>query len=308
MTDLLVIANGKHRKGFSSGRWKRAITRLREIFGNRVEIQYTSQRGDGRHLAREALLSGAGWLAAAGGDGTIHEVVNGYFDRGRNIQPKSSLSFLPCGMGNDWIRTLGLPTDMHDSIESLVRAKVHLVDVGYARVQSLSGKTEEEVFINIAEAGMGAKVVENMDRRARVLRIPLSYVLGAITATLSYSPRRLQLILDGRTAIATEPLLSLIAANGRYFGAGMNCAPMAQPDDGLLEVITVGNFGKVEVVFNLRSFMKGTYLDMPKVKHHSVRSIDLSSGEKVLLELDGELVGTLPASIGILPQALQLRY
>jgi YegS/Rv2252/BmrU family lipid kinase len=308
MTDLLVIANGKCQKGFSSRRWSKAVTRLREIFGNGVEIQYTSQRGDGVRLAREALLAGAGWLAAAGGDGTIHEVVNGYFDAGRNIQPKSSLSFLPCGMGNDWIRTLGLPADLHEAIELLKRTKVHHVDIGCARFQSLSEKTEEKVFINIAEAGMGAKVVESMDHGVRLLRTPLSYMLHAITAIFSYSPRRLQLLLDGRTAIATEPLLSLIAANGRFFGAGMNCAPMALPDDGLLEVITVGNLGKAEVVLNFPSFMKGTYLDMAKVKHYSVKSIDLSSAEKVLLELDGELAGTLPASISILPQAFQLRY
>jgi diacylglycerol kinase (ATP) len=308
MTDLLVIANGKYQKGFSSGRWSKAVMRLREIFGNAVEIQYTSQRGDGARLAREALLAGAGWLAAAGGDGTIHEVVNGYFDAGRNIQPRSSLSFLPCGVGNDWIRTLGLPADLPEAIEILKRAKVHHVDVGYARFQSLSQKTEEKVFINIAEAGMGAKVVESMEQGVRLVRTPLSYMLYAITATFSYSPRRLQLLLDGRTAIATEPLLSLIAANGRFFGAGINCAPMARSDDGLLEVISVGNFRKREVVLNFPSFVKGTYLDMAKVKHYSVKSVDLSSSEEVLLELDGELVGSLPASISILPQALQLWY
>jgi YegS/Rv2252/BmrU family lipid kinase len=308
MTDLLVIANGKYRKRFSSGRWNRAITRLREIFGDGVEIQYTSRRGDGARLAREALLAGAGWLAAAGGDGTIHEVVNGYFDAGCNIRPKSSLSFLPCGMGNDWIRTLELPADIFDAIELLTRAKVHHADVGCARFLGFSGKTEEKIFINIAEAGMGANVVESMDHGVRLLRTPLSYMLHAITATFSYSPRRLQLMLDGRTAIATEPLLSLIAANGRFFGAGMDCAPMARPDDGLLEVITVGDFRKAEVVLNFPSFMKGTYFDMAKVKHYSVKSIDLSSAEKVLLELDGELAGTLPASISILPKALQLRY
>ncbi len=307
MADLLVIANGKYQSGTAAVRWNSAARRLREIFGNSVEILYTARRGDGVRLAREALHAGAGWIAAAGGDGTVHEVVNGYFDGCRNIRPESSLSFIPCGNGNDWSRTLGLPMEMPAAADSLVRARARRVDVGHARFLDLRGGTEEKIFINVAEAGLGAQVLANLSRRSRRFGGPRSYMVAALTAAFSYSHRRLQLVLDGRTPVATGPLLSVITANGCYFGAGMKCAPMARPDDGLLELIVVGDFAKAEVFLYFPSFMRGTYLDKPRVKHYSVKSVDLTSEDRILFELDGELVGTLPASIRILPQSLQLR-
>ncbi len=308
MADLLVIANGKHQSGSSAARWDEAVTKLREIFGDRLEIRYTGGRGDGESLAREALLAGATWLAAAGGDGTIHEVVNGFFDGGRNVGPDASLSFIPCGRGNDWVRTLGLPTSVRDAVASLENGKPRRVDVGHAICRDASGQTRERVFLNIAEAGLGARVLQQMNADSRLPGLRRSYVLGALAATLSYAPRRLEMVLDdGETPLSTGPLWSLIAANGRYFGAGMKCAPMARPDDGLLEVIAIGDFGKAEIALKFFTFMRGTYLNEDKVKHCSARSARLYSTEEVPLELDGEITGTLPASLEVLPHALRLR-
>jgi len=308
MTDLLVIANGRLGKGLARARWQRALDRLRELFGNGVEIYFTKGRGDATRRAREALLAGVGWLAAAGGDGTFHEVVNGYFDRGRNIQPKSALSFFPCGSANDWTRTLGVPGSLLASVEALTNSTIHKVDVSLARYQGLSGAAEERVFINVAEAGIGAEVVRRWLSRFRILRSRTAYLLTAVSASLSYVPKRLQLVFDGQTAVATEPLLVLIVAGGRYFGAGIHCAPMAAVDDGLLEVITLGNFSTREIPRQLSNFIRGEYFDHPKVTHRSAKSIEASAGEKVFLELDGELVGSLPFTISILPQALWTRY
>jgi diacylglycerol kinase (ATP) len=307
MNDLLVIAHGRYQVGRSGGRWEKAVRRLREIFGDRLEIVYTSRPGDGALLARSALLAGIRWLAAAGGDGTIHEVVNGCFEGERHIQPDSSLSFLPLGRGNDWVRTLGLPADTHEAIASLTRGRVRWVDVGHVRLRSISGKSEEKIFVNVAEAGLGAIVVERTNRNGMPRPSSRSYALAALRATLSYLPRQLHIVLDGENAITTEPLLSLIAANGRYFGAGMKCAPMARPDDGKLEVITVGHFRTAEVVRYFPSFMRGTYLSHRRIQHYSVRTIDITPIDQVFLELDGEPAGALPASIAILPRALQVR-
>jgi len=307
MTDLLIIANGRLRHGCGGRRWDRLTIRLRELLGNRVEIHFTSKRGEAIQRAREALLAGVGWLAAAGGDGTIHEVVNGFFDKDRNIRPQASLSVLPCGSGNDWVRTLGMAPDLSMAVERLAHASVRTVDVGLIRFQGLGGSAEERVFINIAEAGIGGKVVAGMDGSSRIMPNRLSYLLRALVAALTYTPRRVQLVLDGKTSVATEPLLSLIVAGGGYFGGGMHCAPMARPDDGLLEVITIGDFGILEILMKLRRFVAGDYLGDPKVAHYSVRSLKARSGEKIPLELDGETAGYLPCDIRLLPRALRVR-
>jgi diacylglycerol kinase (ATP) len=308
MTDLLVIANGRFQRGRNGRRWDRVEVRLRELFGNGVEIRFSSGKGDATRYAREALVAGVGWLAAAGGDGTINEVVNGYFEKDRNIQPKSPLSFLPCGSGNDWVRTLGLPIDLLKAVEALAHASPHLVDVGHVRYQGLDGTVEERIFLNIAEAGVGGRMTAGKGVAGWLPSGRLGYHLGSLATALMHRPQCLQLVIDGTTGLATGPILSLIVAGGRYFGGGMHCAPMARPDDGLLETITLGDFGWAEILLKIGSFFSGSYLDDSKVTHRSVHSLEAIGGSMVYLELDGELAGTLPATFTVLRHSLQLRY
>jgi YegS/Rv2252/BmrU family lipid kinase len=308
MAELLVIAHGKLQHGPMQKTWAGAFRNLRRIFGDRVEIRYTAASGDATRLAREALHDGMGWLVAAGGDGTIHEVANGFFRGPENIRPQASLSFLPCGSGNDWVRTLGFSASTLDAVDRLADSRVHLVDVGFAGFQAPDGSPSERVFLNFAEAGVGGRVVTRMsDGRFQAIG-RIAYRLSAIAAALTSSRPRLRLAIDGHPPAASGPTLSLIVAGGKYFGAGMQCAPMARPDDGMLEVITLGDFGRMELLFKVRRFFSGTYLNDPKVRHRSARTIEAASDEPVLLEMDGELVGALPVEIRVLPSALAIRY
>lgn len=307
MRDLLVIAHGKLQHGLAGRRWARGALRLREIFGDAVEIRFTSQPGDATRLSRRALESGVDWVAAAGGDGTIHEVVNGYFEAGRNIRPSASLSFLPCGSGNDWVRTLKIPTDVLAAVAALPGSRIRPVDVGLASFQALDGSTGQRVFLNVAEAGVGGKLIALINDGLVLACTRIGYRLGTIAVALNYSRPNLQLVIDGGRAISTGPTLSLIIAGGRYFGAGMQCAPMARPDDGLLEVIVLGDFGRAELLYKIHRFFSGTYLTDPKTTHRSACSVDVQSSDQVFLELDGELVGSLPASFRVLPRALTIR-
>ncbi len=307
MRDLLVIAHGKLQHGSAGRRWARAELRLREVFGGGVEIRFTSAKGDAATLTRAALDSGAGWLAAAGGDGTIHEVVNGFFVGGENIRPDVPLSFLPCGSGNDWTRTLEIPGNLMDAVTSLHGSCIRRVDVGIARYQTAGGRGQERVFLNVAEAGVGGKVVALMNAHPGIARTRVGYRLGTMAAALIHRRQILEVAIDGNPAISTGPTLSFIIAGGRYFGAGMKCAPMARLDDGLFEVIILGDFSPAELLYKIHRFFSGTYLDDRKITHRTARSIDVRSAAQVLLELDGELVGTLPASFRILPGALAIR-
>jgi YegS/Rv2252/BmrU family lipid kinase len=308
MAELLVIAHGKLQRGPMLRTWAGASERLRQIFGDRVEIRFTAAPGDATRLAREALRDGVDWLVAAGGDGTIHEVVNGFFRGPENVGPRASLSFLPCGSGNDWVRTLNIPASTLEAVERLPTSRIRFVDVGFAGYQAQDGSAMERVFLNVAEAGVGGRVVTHMKEGLFPALGGVSYRLSTIAAALTGSRPELRLAFDGNPIVSSGPALSLIVAGGRYFGAGMHCAPMARPDDGLLEVITLGDFGRVELLLKARRFFSGSYLDDPKVRHRSVRMIEATSDERVLLEMDGELVGTLPARIRVLPGALAIRY
>ena len=296
--ELLVIANGRvarHRW------WRSAEERLRTLFGNGVEIRLTRGRGDATLIAREALDSGAAWIAVAGGDGTINEAVNGFFDGERNVRPDAAMSFLPCGTANDWMRTIGSPLRLRDAIDALPGAGPGTVDVGLARCRGRDGQTCERVFLNFAEAGVGSEVIRRIERRRG------AYLPTAIGAAFSYSPRRFEVTLDHGEAKSVGPLLSLVVANGRYFGSGIRVAPMARPDDGLLEVITLGNFSRTEILRKIGKFVRGRYFDEPKVRHYSVRTLAAVSGDPVSLILDGEIAGELPVTIRVAPRALKIR-
>jgi len=307
MSDLLVIANGLFARGFAGARWRRVCRRLRETFGSDFEIYYTSGPGDAVQRMRAALRDGCSWVAAAGGDGIFNEVVNGFFDSGIPIRTGASLSFLPCGSGNDWIRTLDVAHARLDSVDALVHAEIRLIDVGLAQFRNLRGSSEQRMFINVAEAGVGGSFLSRRHRRTPLLNRRFSYRLEAIVEALRFPPVVLRLAFDDSNQVSTGRLLSLIVANGRYFGGGMHCAPMARPDDGLLEIITLGDFHAAEVLLKIRKFISGAYLDDPKVRHRSAVVVEAVSDETVFLEMDGELVGTLPARFEILPRALPIR-
>ncbi len=308
MNELLVVAHGKLRHGSAGRIWARAESRLKEIFGNDVEIRYTAGAGDAVRLTRAALKAGSDWIAAAGGDGTTHEVVNGFFDGSRNIRPTAALSFIPCGSGNDWARTLGIPLSAVDAASALPGSHVRPVDVGQVTYTKPDGSRTERIFLNVAEAGVGGELVSRMNSRGAIARSRIGYRLGTIEVALTYPRPRLNLALDGAPAISAGPVLSLIVAGGQYFGAGMKCAPTASPDDGLLEVVVIGDFGAVELLRKIHRFFSGTHLSEPKIFHASARSVEVSSDSQVLLELDGELVGALPASFRVLPGVLAVRY
>ncbi len=308
MADLLVIANGRFQRGPAGRGWEAVMLRLRQLFGEGVEIKFTARREHATELAREALASGTGWIAAAGGDGTINEVVNGYFEKGQNLRPGVPLSFLPCGSGNDWARTLGLPPDILMAVEGLARASLHTVDVGHARFRNFDGSVGERVFLNVAEAGAGGRLVAKRSTGGGYVRRRLGYRLDSLATALAHPAQNFRLIIDGSTETDSGPILSLIVAGGRYFGGGMHCAPMARPDDGYFEVITLGDFGWAEILTKIATFFSGTYIRDRKVTHRSVSSLEASSDGEVYLEMDGELAGTLPAAFTVLPLALQLRY
>jgi YegS/Rv2252/BmrU family lipid kinase len=298
VAELLVIVNGCVTR---CRWWGRAEARLRILFGNRVEIRYTRGRGDATRIVREALESSAEWIAAAGGDGTINEVLNGFFEGGHSVRPGAALSFLPCGTANDWVRTLGSPLRLNDAIDALPAARPGAVDVGLARCCDHGGATVERAFLNFAEAGVGSDVIGRLEQRRG------AYLPTAIRAALSYQPSMFDLAVDQGEARSAGPLLSVIVAGGRYFGSGIRVAPMARPDDGLLEVITLGDFSRSEILRKITKFVRGRYFDEPKVHHYSARELTAVSVDPVSLILDGEIAGDLPVTIRVAPRALKVR-
>jgi len=304
MSHRLVIVHGKLRLGSREKRWSLLERNLRESLGEGTEIRFTSAPGEAKQIASAGLRSGARWLIAAGGDGTASDAANGFFESGENTWPEIPFSVLPCGSANDFSRALGVPASALSAVESLRRPRERRVDVGWATFEGFNGLPQQRAFLNVAECGVGAEAVE---RLGRLPHGRVTYLAMALRSVLSHRLRPYEVAIGGGMRTTTPPSLGIIVSNGRYFGAGIPCAPTALPDDGRLDVVTLGRFRRLEVLRKIHLLLSGRHLGEKKVSHTTVSSVGISSGVPTLFEMDGEPVGYLPADIRVLPSALLVR-
>jgi diacylglycerol kinase family enzyme len=168
------------------------------------------------------------------------------------------------------------------------------------------GGASVRYFVNIASAGIGAEVMARVSRGRRVINGEITIQLASVAALLRWRHKPMVTVIDGvrRETVAQQ----VVVANCQYFGGGMRVAPRALPDDGLLDVVIVGNVTAFENARGMRKFRDGTYLDEdnPKVSFARGRRVEVSSSEVVRVEADGELPGALPATFEVLPGALEL--
>ncbi|HYO99865.1 MAG TPA: diacylglycerol kinase family protein [Pyrinomonadaceae bacterium] len=308
----LVIVNPASAGGATGRAWPRLASDLRAHFGA-FNCAFTEAAGDGRKLAEGEAKAGRRLIIACGGDGTISEVANGILESGADVE----LGILPSGTGGDFRRTLNLPARAPDAAAALRAGRSVRMDAGRVEFQNLAGAREQRYFLNVASCGMGGEVIRRVEENSagwlasasRRIGGQLSYALASLQTTVSFTNRTLRIQLDDRPEFRLV-VANLCIANARYFGGGMKIAPEAKLDDGLLDVVAVGDLNTLEILTNVYKLYLGTHLGMQKVQHAHARRLRVSAAGTdgpVLLEIDGELLGTLPATFEILPRRLRVR-
>jgi len=303
--DTLIIVNPASAGGRTGRVWAAIAARLRDA-GLEFDTAMTSCRGEAIELARRAVEEGRPLVVAAGGDGTINEVANGFFAGGEPIRSRSRLGVLPAGTGGDFVRTMGVPADMAEAARMLAEGSARPIDAGRVTCAVPGGGSAVRHFVNIADAGIGGDVVNRVDSGFRVISGEVTFMLASIQALLRYRNKPMRVVIDGeaRELVAQQ----VVVANCQYYGGGMRVAPGAAPDDGLLDVVVAGDLGMWENVRGLSRIRKGTHLDgsSPKISHTLARRVEVSSPEMVRVDVDGEQPGTLPAVFEVQPAALQV--
>jgi YegS/Rv2252/BmrU family lipid kinase len=313
MTLPLVIVNPASAGGATGKGWARAASDLRAHFGA-FQCAFTRAADDAREIAAREARVGRRLIIACGGDGTISEVACGILESGANAE----LGILPSGTGGDFRRTLDVPTRTADAARALRDGRTVEIDAGRVEFHNHVGETRSRYFINVASCGMGGEVIRRVEASGesllrataeRVLGGRAAYAVASAHAALSFEKPRLRVSLDGkpeRQIVVTN----LCVANARYFGGGMKIAPRAKLADGLFNVVAVGDMDALTIFKNAYKLYLGTHLGMTQVSHAHARRIDVRPANedvKVLLEVDGELVGRLPATFEIVPHSLRLR-
>jgi diacylglycerol kinase (ATP) len=307
--DALVIVNPRAAAG-AAGRNFEAIRRVMERRLGATEVAFTSHSGHAIALAHQAAQLGRSPIVAVGGDGTLHEVVNGVLDSGRE---SSVVGYLGQGTGGDFRRTLGLEHRLDAYVEALARGRERRVDVGRLRYRGVDGTSQSRWFLNILSAGLGGLVDQRVARAPRVLGSTAAYFLASVGALVAcrHGTLRCRVGLGGEQFERTLGAYMIAICNGRFFGSGMHVAPMAKLDDGRFEVIAMDAPNKVAFAAVSRRVYDGRHLHAQGVVHFPCDriTIDLENAEvreSFLLDIDGEPLGGLPLEVELVPKALRV--
>ena len=302
-----MIVNPRSQGGQAGKDWPHLAERIRRHLP--FEEVMTSAPGDAIRLTREALRGGAERVAALGGDGTINEVMNGFFEEGAPIAPDAALALLPYGTGGDFRKTIRVSKDFDEAVATLAADRRRKIDVGRLDLTTHAGGRAVRMFINIASFGMSG-VVDRLVNQSKKRFGKLSFLIASTRGMLRYDNQRVRMTFDGEAGDPLELTINTVAvANGQYFGGGMHVAPDAAVDDGLFDVVAIGDVGVTDLVLSSRRLYKGTHLALDHVSHRRARTVlaePAVRGDIVELDVDGETPGILPATFTVVPSALWL--
>lgn len=300
----IAIVNLHSAGGATERQWPQLARKLQEA-GLAVEPRFTGGPGHAAELTRSALKDGAPRILVVGGDGTINEVINGFFEGDDPLATDAAIGLLCRGTGCDLVRTLGIPRDDDAAVRLLVTGQPRPIDVGRVRFVNRQGKAEIRYFANIAEAGLGGAVVKRVNAGSKALGGTATFLLASLASFATYRNAPAEIVIDG-SYVRNVQLCNAVIANGRYFGGGMKIVPDADPADGQLDVLLMGDLSRVELFANIARVYRGTHVGHPKVERFSARTVRITSPIPLPLDLDGEAAGTTPAEFEMVPGAISL--
>lgn len=309
----LVVVNPKSGGGATGRTFASVRSTLERAIGE-VAVEVTERQGHGSELARRAALAGHPLVIAVGGDGTIHEVVNGLMAAKSESGSTAQLAIIGQGTGGDFRKSLGIEHRLDRYIDAIASGRQRAIDVGLFR----GGGKSEHYFVNILSAGMGGLVDRYVADGSRLFGGTAAYFTASFRALVNARLGHLRVTVthdDGAGAKTTEHLVRsymIAICNGRWFGGGMKVAPMAEVDDGTFDIIALGATSKLGFALTSGSIYSGKHVGANGTVHlrgQKIR-IDLANEDArdaYALDVDGEAMGSLPVEIEVVPKALVVR-
>ena len=305
---ISVVVNPRAGAGIAARRLPRLVDALRRC-GTRPEVHSTERAGHATELVRQLLRGGAAGVAVVGGDGTLNEAVNGFFDeKGHPVAPGAWLGPLPWGTGGDFRKTVGIPLEPEAMAQRLVRAEPRPIDVGWITFVDHRGQPAQRAFLNVASFGIGGLVDRLVNESPKWMGGRGAFLVGSLRAMTRYRNRLVRFRVDGEPAREAR-IINVAIANGRFFGGGMHIAPEAAIDDGLFDVVGLERQGLLDQLTLARPLYDGTLLQCEGVSFARGAKIvaEPLEGLPVELDVDGEAPGRLPATFEVRSGVVRLR-
>jgi diacylglycerol kinase (ATP) len=236
-----------------------------------------------------------------GGDGTLNEVVNGI----AGTDTTAEVAVLAAGTGQDFGRTHGIPTDFDDAVRVALQGTARAVDLGRVVYRDASDAEAVRWFANVGSAGMSGAVARRANGMSKRMGGRATFFYALAREFFAWQNTEVTVTLDD--AERRGAMHDVIVANGRWHGGGMKLAPDASPDDGLFDVVLIGDVTKLDFATTAPKLYSGRHVGHPRVEVLRSASVTVDAAAPLPLELEGEQVGTTPATFTVVPRALRLR-
>jgi diacylglycerol kinase family enzyme len=332
-TETVLIVNPNSCGGSTGKNWESLYNQIKDIFGEKPEVAFSQKSGDGTTLTRDFLRMGFRKIVALGGDGTINEVANGFFEEislGNNssndkttatspilkpINPEAMMGLVPSGSRNVLAKSLDLPEGIVECCQRFVNAKPQKIDVISALITTAASDYPKEVaariFLNAAEIGVGAEIIDRSKKIRDKLKSRFISTISGVIATLpTYESNLCEVSVDdGRQSLLSKMTMGVVA-NGMYLGGGFKAAPQASVTDGLLDITILKNSGSLKMLDEFAN-MKGD-ADYTQEKNNifyvQAKKVSIKSKERdITVTIDGEPIGILPATFQVYQNALSVK-
>jgi YegS/Rv2252/BmrU family lipid kinase len=267
------------------------------------EAFFTTAIGSAHEIASNCIKHDYTHLAVLGGDGTLNEVFNALMNSGKSADELPILCIHPCGTGNDFARNFALKCNVESFLRRLEGGSIQYSDGGLASYTSLHGETEQRFFINVMDVGLGGLIAQRVNQYRRGKLAFLAYQLS-ILKTLPFYVKRSATVKSTST-LYSGPVMSIVVANGKWFGNGLGIAPNAHVLDEQLECVILARVNLWDYLLNLRSIIRCEPVNHPEVHYYKTQRLTIEGGKNAI-ELDGEYVGTSPVHIEVIPRAVRL--
>ena len=333
-SETAVVVNPKSASGLTGKNWDSLHLMIKRLFGDNIQVAFTEKSGDGTTLTTNFIKKGYKKIVAIGGDGTINEVANGFFEEDRRIHGKENnnngndsflnqsslkpinsdvvMAVFPCGTRNVLVKSLDLPAEFEECCQNFEACKLQKIDVISVRATNVENhsKVSSRIFLNAAEIGIGAEIIDKAKKVRNVVNSRLlSTMTGLFSTVPAYESSLCEISIDdGHENILTKMTMGVIA-NGKFLGGGFKAAPEANILDGLLDVVILKESSSLEMIENFLNIKDGNYTNEGDVFYRQAKKVSIKSKENrdIPVTIDGEPIGILPATFEVLQNALTIR-
>lgn len=303
--NIQVIFNPVSAGGKTQKRFKEIIQLLENSFGKGFNVYTTTRQNEAELISRMVIENGTDLIIGVGGDGTLNEIINGFYYKGRLINKNCSLGIISSGSGEGFSRSFGLPRNLSQQIEIIKNGSTKLVDIGRIIYSTSNGSKRERYFLNEFQVGIGGAVVNNVHSLFKKLGGTIAFGIGTVLTAITYPNKYVSIKMNNSKEFLCE-LTGLVVANGNITGGGMKLVPNAKMDDGHFDILFMHRMSPLQRLWNFPKIYTGSHIKSRMFDIELANHLEINSEEKIYIESDGELLGSLPCSVDLLSSQINI--